>query len=462
MKSSINQTLNLNQFNNLLQQSRIIDCTYPLTALVWMPYGYKILNLIDNFLNGLFEKYGYERCIFPFLVSSHEFDRINKKISSFEKGIFKVTDSIILRPSGESAIYPMFRQWIKSESDLPIKVFQIGSMFRKGSTRGFMRPNENDFFVEAHSAFSSKKEAEIEFTNSNSLVEKYLRWLAIPTLKTIRPPWTNKPVAEKECAFDALLPTGETSLLNVTYSQMQIFSKVFNISFSRGGGTKEYTYQTEFGFSQRSILTSIWLLSNQNNLFLLPSYSPIQVIIIQIDPDNSQLSEYAEKVFELLKSKNIRVLVDREKKQLFKRFIKYEKIGVPIRLEIGENELKSLSVKLVRHDNKNKFDCSFDNIDNIINRAFEKITSDSYINNEKRLIENIVICDKKEKVREMIKSGKIAKAHLCYREDCVKKLQKEIGLGEVIGFKYEDDKLDGLCVNCQKLTSDVAFYARRV
>lgn len=462
MKSSKTQPLNLNQFNNLLQQSKVIDCTYPLAALVWMPYGYKILNLTENFLNGLFEKYGYERHIFPYLVSSCEFDRINKQISSFEKGVFRVTDSITLRPSGESAIYPMFRRWIKSEHDLPKKVFQIGSMFRKGSTRGFMRPNENDFFVEAHSAFSSRKEAEIEFTNSNSLVEEYLRWLAIPTLKTIRPPWTNKPVAEKEYAFDALLPTGETSLLNVTYSQMQIFSKAFDISFTKTKGIKDYTYQTEFGFSQRSILTSVWLLSSQDKLFLLPPYSPIQVAIIQIDTENSKLSEYSEKVLELLKLKNIRALVDREKGQLFKRFSKFEKIGVPIRLEIGENELKSCTIKLVRQDNGDKADYSFDNIDQIINQTFEKIISDAYDTNEKKLTENIVVCNNKEKVRKTIESGKIAKVQLCNHEDCVKELQVEIGLGEVIGFQHEDAKIDDPCVNCYKLTSAVAFYARRV
>lgn len=462
MKSSNNQPLSLDQFNNLLQQSGVADHTYPLTALVWMPYGYKILNLTENYLNGLFEKYGYGRHVFPYLVSSREFDRINKQISSFEKGVFKVTNSIILRPSGESAIYPMFRRWIKSERDLPKKIFQIGSMFRKGSTRGFMRPNENDFFVEAHSAFSSRKEAEIELININNLVEEYLRWLAIPTLKTIRPPWTNKPVAEKEYAFDVLLPIGETSLLNVTYSQMQIFSKAFNISFIRENGTEDYTYQTEFGFSQRSILTSVWLMSNQDNIFLLPSYSPVQVVIIQIDPENSQLSEYSEKILKLLKSENIRALVDKENKQLFKRFSKYEKIGVPVRLEIGEKELKSSTIKLVRQDNGNKFDYSFNNIGQTVNQTFEKIISDAYFNNEKKLIENIIICDRKEKVLETIKSGKIAKVQLCYCEDCVKKLQKEIGLGEVIGFKHEDNNIDGPCINCHKLTSNLAFYARRV
>ncbi len=462
MESSKKQQLKLSKFNNLLQQAKIVDFTYPLSALVWMPYGYKILNLTEKFLTELFEKFDYERYVFPFLVSSSEFDKINKRIASFKKGIFEATDSVVLRPSGESAIYPMFRQWIKNEEDLPIKAFQIGSMFRKGSTRGFMRQNENNFFIEAHSAFGSKKEAEIEFTNSNKLVEEYLKWLAIPTLQTIRPPWTNKPVAEEQYAFDSLLPIGETALLNVTYSQMQIFSKAFNISFNKKGRGKDYTYQVEFGFSQRSILTSIWLLSKQDSLFLLPTYSPIQIVIIQIDPFNTELSKYVEKVAKLLESANIRVSIDKDKKQLFKRFIKHEQAGVPIRFEIGAKELKNMTVKIVRQDNKNSFDCFLKNISKTIKNLFEDIVSELYLKNKKELIKNIVVCEKKEKISTIIKSGKIAKLHLCYCEKCVKELEKSVGCGEVLGFNNKKGTSNGDCVFCCKATSRIAYFARRV
>ncbi len=461
MKSS-KQQLKLSQFNNLLQQAKIIDLTYPLSALVWMPYGHKILNLTEKFLTELFEKFAYERYVFPFLVSSSEFNHINKRIAFFKKGVFEITDSVILRPSGESAIYPMFRRWIKNEGDLPIKAFQIGSMFRKGSTRGFMKQNENNFFIEAHSAFGSKKEAEREFTNSNKLVEEYLKWLAIPTLQTIRPPWTNKPVAEKQYAFDALLPIGETALLNVTYSQMQIFSKAFNISFKKKDGGKDYTYQIEFGFSQRSILTSIWLLSKQDNLFLLPTYSPIQIVIIQIDPFNAELSKYIKKVAELLKSANIRVSIDKDKKQLFKRFIKHEQAGVPIRFEIGTKELKDMSVKIVRQDNNNSFDCVFNNISKTINKLFQDIVSESYLKNKKVLIKNIILCEEKKRISTIIKSGKIAKLYLCYCEKCVKELEKDVGCGEVIGFKNKKGTSVGECAFCCKATTKIAYFARRV
>lgn len=456
------QIITLNELNNLLQWSKIVDFWYPLSALVWMPYGYKILNLNDIFLTQLFEKYNYKRYLFPFLISSKEFDNINKKINNFEKGVYNPTESITLRPSGEAAIYPMFRKWIKSENDLPLKAFQIWSMFRQWTSRWFLRPNENDFFVEAHCAFSSKQQAENEVINSNKIVEEYLKWLAIPTLKTIRPPWTNKPVAEKEYAFDVLLPIWETALLNVTYLQMQIFSKAFNISFINKDWNKDYTYQMEFWFSQRAILISIWLLIN-NNIFLLPSYSPIQIVIIPIDSDNIKLIEYSEKLVSLLEKQKIRVEIDKDNKHISKRFTKYEKIGVPLRIEIGEKEMYVETIKIVRQDTKEIIFSDFNNIINDIEKIFKEIVSYYYDKNEKLLNDRILLCDDVDSISDIVKSWKVAKVHLCYNESCVKELQQKVKVWEILWFDYIEQKwVKKECINCKKNTTDIAFYSRRV
>ncbi|MDD2516035.1 MAG: His/Gly/Thr/Pro-type tRNA ligase C-terminal domain-containing protein [Candidatus Gracilibacteria bacterium] len=464
MENSPEQSLSLNKFNILLEQAGIIDSSYPLSAIIWLPDGYKILNIAEQYLNILFEKYNYKRHIFPFLVSSKEFDHINDNICSFEKGIYKVTESIILRPSGESAIYPMFRKWIKTYNDLPLKVFQIGSIFRRGSTRGFMRSNENDFFIEAHAAFSSREEVERELSSCNDMVNDFMKWLAIPTLKTIRPPWTNKPVAETEYAFDVFLPTKETALLNVTYTQMQIFSKIFNITFTNKNGIKDFTYQIEFGFSQRCILISIWLLSNENNLFMLPIYSPIQIVIFQIDSPIIELNEYVDKIANILKGSNIRIEVDKKSGQLYKRFGKYEKLGVPIRFEIGKKELDSEIIKIVRQDNKKALFISLNNIIPEIDKLFLEISSEALMNNEKNLIENTIYCTKTEDIKNLINSGKIAKIHLCFSEDCVKNIEKNVRSGEIVGFEYINKNGGdlGKCVNCQKPTSEIAYYSRRI
>jgi prolyl-tRNA synthetase len=457
-----NEILLLKEFNNILEREKIIDLNYPTWTFVWLPYWCKIVDLNMNFLNKLFDKYGYEKYIFPFLVSSKEFDNINKKINNFEKNIYKVNNSLILRPSGESAIYPMFRRRIKSYIDLPIRVFQIWVMFRNWTSRWFLRPNENDVFIEAHSAFESRNDAENEIKRINSLVEEYFKRLWIPTLKTIRPPRTNKPVAEKEYAFDVLLPTGETALLNVTYLQMQIFSKAFSILFSKKDKTKDYTYQTEFGFSQRAILTSIWLLSKKDNIFLLPNYAPIQIVIIQINLDDKEISKYTKKIFNRLIKNNFRVTIDKEWKNLYKRFSKHENNWVPLRIEIGEKELLNSNIRIVRHDKKESKIYNYKDIIKWVNFMFGEIETNVYKENNNNLESRIITNKSIKEIDETIKTWKIARIHLCYNKNCVEKIQKTINIWEIIGFEEKKEKIKHHCINCGKLTSSVAFHARRV
>lgn len=457
-----NEILLLKEFNNILEREKIIDLNYPTWTFVWLPYWCKIVDLNMNFLNKLFDKYGYEKYIFPFLVSSKEFDNINKKINNFEKNIYKVNNSLILRPSGESAIYPMLRRRVKSYTDLPIRVFQIWIMFRNWTSRWFLRPNENDVFIEAHSAFESKNDAENEIKKINSLVEEYFKRLWIPTLKTIRPPRTNKPVAEKEYAFDALLPTWETALLNVTYLQMQIFSKAFSILFSKKDKTKDYTYQTEFGFSQRAILTSIRLLSKKNNVFLLPNHAPIQIVIIQINLDNKKISNYTKKIFDKLIKNKFRVKIDQEWKNLYKRFSKHENKWIPLRIEIGEKELLNSSIKIVRHDNKETHLYNYKDTINWVSLMLKKIETYSYKQNNNSLKEKIIIIKDINEIAKVIKIGKIAKIHLCYNKNCVEKTQETVKIWEIIGFEEKESKLKHSCINCGKTTWYIAFYARRV
>ncbi len=456
--------ISLKEFNTLLQSVKIIDGSYPLKALVWLPYGYKILKLTEEYLCELFEKYGYERYSFPFLAPVKEFEKIDNNISSFEAFIYRVSESAILRPSGESVIYPMFRRWVNSFRDLPIRAYQIGAAFRRGSVRGFMRPNEIDFFVEAHAAFSSSGEAILEIHKVNKLVEEFMIWLGVPTLKTIRPSWTNKPVARKEFAFDALLPTGETILLDVNYLQMQIFSKIFNIKFLNNNGVNDYTYQTEFGFSQRAILTAIWLSSNNKSIFLLPQYAPIQVVVMAVGQLDDDLIRYIGLITETLKISKTRFIKDEENGRFSRRISKYKAQGIPVRMEIGRAELVGKNVKIVRHDNKVVTVCDYKDLVDVLKNIFKNISHEAYQNKMISFKDNIVFSGESDNVRELIGDGNIVKLDVCFKESCVRGLENKVGIGEVIGFDYEN-KIEcktKKCIYCGCTCSDSAYYSRRV
>lgn len=454
----------LKQCNTLLKEANIIDTSYPLAALVWLPYGCEILRIAESYLDSLFRSFGYGRYLFPSLIAEQEFDRINKNIYPFEGSVYTTTQGALLRPSGESAIYPMFRQWIRSHHDLPLKVFQIGSTFRSGGHRGFLRPNENDFFVEAHAAFSSRDDANAEIIRCNELVSTFMRWLGIACLKTVRPQWTNKPVAEKEYAFDILLPTGEMCLLNVTYAQMQIFSRCFGVSFKNKLGKSEYTYQTEFGFSQRSILTAIWQMSGQDGLFLPSSFSPIQLVIIPVNQGDIGIKTYVESLYKQLSLHGLRVHVDRARGALTRRCKLHEKRGIPVRIEVGTREVDSDIVSIIRHDTREKMHCHRNVILQQLEEVFSKIMEDVFLRSELTLNKNIIPCTRIVDLQGCIADGKVGRLCLCASYACVSNVEKNVGVGEVIGFDLDEKNLKrhGYCMHCCVSTPDVAYYSRRV
>ena len=73
----------------------------------------------------------------------------------------KLDEKLALRPTSETLYTPMFKLWIRSHRDLPLKLYQRGSVFRLDTkaTRPLIRTREI-LWIEAHDAFASKKESD--------------------------------------------------------------------------------------------------------------------------------------------------------------------------------------------------------------------------------------------------------------------------------------------------------------
>lgn len=458
MKLANDSILSDKSFKGLLFETGVLDSSYP-TAVIWLPYGVDILNRLSSHIRKVFLNHGFSEYIFPSLVNLNDFNLINKNIFSFIDLVYKPDKNLILKPSGESIIYPMFKKWIKDSKDLPIKIYQIGEMFRKGRPRGLFRKNESDFFIEAHTAHSSREDAFLQLNDDNKVIEEILDCANIPCLFSERPFWTNKPVAEKHIGIDVLLPNGETLLVASSYAQMQVFSKIFNIVFKNIDGVNDFTYQTSLGFSHRIILASLLLSSDQNGFCIYPEIAPIQVVVVQIDDFRKEMSEFTKIVVEKLSCLNYRVKIEYvRKKELHKIFCKYEKKGVPLRVEIGKDEEKEKKIKVVRRDNFDKRYLYFKEL-GLIENLMKEIEINLKLRVNNYLKSSIVVSPDARDMKRIVDGGKIAKIFVCKKRECVTDLPKKIGFGEVLGFI---DEAVGCCVYCKKNNGLTAYYSRRI
>jgi len=157
-------------YNEILKRARILDVRYPVKGeYVWYPYGLKLRNLIYNILRSLMDK-EHEEVLFPLLIRRDELLKEKEHIRGFEDEVFWVTHGgsteldipLALRPTSETAIYPVFKLWIRSHRDLPVRIYQIVNTFRYETkhTRPLIRVREITSFKEAHTAHASRAEAE--------------------------------------------------------------------------------------------------------------------------------------------------------------------------------------------------------------------------------------------------------------------------------------------------------------
>ena len=156
-------------YNETVDKAELCDKRYPIKGMnVWTPYGWKIMSQIDSFLRREMEATEHDEVCFPLLIPESEFKKEKDHIKGFDEEVYWVTHAglnpldirLVLRPTSETAMYPMFSLWVRSHQDLPLKVFQIVNTFRYETkqTRAFMRVREIHFF-ESHTCHADREDA---------------------------------------------------------------------------------------------------------------------------------------------------------------------------------------------------------------------------------------------------------------------------------------------------------------
>jgi len=134
----------------VIDRAGLVDKRYPIKGMkVWTAYGWKVVSLIDSHIRELLDASGHDEVNFPLLIPKTEFAKEAKHIAGFDDSVYWVTHAgtnlldvpLLLRPTSETAMYPMFSLWVRSHTDLPLKTYQIVSTFRYETkqTRTFIR-----------------------------------------------------------------------------------------------------------------------------------------------------------------------------------------------------------------------------------------------------------------------------------------------------------------------------------
>ncbi len=348
--------------------AEILDYRYPIKGCgVWLPYGVKIRKLVTQLLRDLHDEKGHDELRFPIMVTEANIRKEATHIKDFEDELFWVTHGgrkpleirYALRPTSETAIYPMLELWIRSHSDLPKKMYQIGSVFRyeTKTTRPIIRVREVSTFKEAHTCHSSLEEAETQIQEAIQIYRNFFDACGVSYAITRRPDWDKFPGSLYSIAFDVIMPDGRTLQSGTVHNLGQNFSKAFNIKYETLDGSHEYIWQNCYGISERGIAALISVHGDDHGIVLDPKLAPLHIIIIPIPhkTDQQKILDTCEKIAEEVRRLGFRVNIDnREDLTPGAKFFYWEMRGVPIRIEIGSRDIQKTQVTVVRRDNFQK------------------------------------------------------------------------------------------------------------
>ena len=452
-------------FHDILEEANITDSRYPIKGMaIWMPYGFKIRKYMLERIKELLDK-DHDEVLFPLLVPEAELAKEGEHVKGFEEEVYWVTkggkndlnEKLALRPTSETAIYPMYALWIRSHIDLPIKYYQVVNTFRYETkhTRPLIRVREITTFKEAHTAHATKEESDEQIEDFIEIYKEFFDCFGLPYMISKRPVWDTFPGADYTMAFDIIMPDGKTLQVGTIHNLGQTFAKTFDITFEDKDGEHKYVYQTCAGVSDRVVASIIGIHGDEKGLRLPPMVSPNQVTIIPIlfKKGKEEVMAKCEEIKNDLESAGLRVNIDDRDIRPGKKFYDWELKGTPLKLEIGPRDLENNITIAMRRDDGEKVEIALD--DNLVDNVKELL--EKYGENLSKTAwdfqdEHVKFTENLDEISELIEAGNVVSFNWCGDDECGKKIEEETGY-DILGII--DDAEDGAkCI----LSGDDAKY----
>ena len=455
-------------FHDILEQADITDSRYPIKGMaVWMPYGFQIRKHSMNIIKKLLDK-DHDEVLFPMLVPETELAKEGIHVKGFEDEVYWVTrggqtelnEKLALRPTSETAIYPMYSLWIRTHIDLPIKFYQIVNTFRYETkhTRPLIRVREITTFKEAHTAHATKEESDEQIQEFIAIYKEFFDDLGIPYLISQRPEWDKFPGADYTMAFDVIMPNGKTLQIGTIHNLGQTFAKTFDITFEDKDGQHKLVYQTCAGVSDRVIASVIGIHGDDKGLRLPPKVSPNQVTIIPIlfKKGKEEVLAKCSEIKEQLEAKGLRVQLDDRDIRPGKKFNDWELKGNPVKL--GPRDLENNITVAMRRDEEEKIELALDDTlaDNVIGLLDESQDSLSKIAWEFQG-EHVKYTENIDEITELVEAGNVVQFKWCGDETIGKKIEEKTGY-DILGIQEEVS--DGKCIASDEDAKYMALIAK--
>jgi prolyl-tRNA synthetase len=357
-------------YNDIIRVTGLAETSPVRGCMVIKPWGMSIWDRIRTELDRTIQEHGAENAYFPLLIPKSFLSKEAEHVDGFAKECAVVThhrltadgdnngliadpeaeleEPLIIRPTSETMIWYMFRKWIVSYRDLPLKVNQWANVIRwEMRTRPFLRTSEF-LWQEGHTAHATRDGAE---KDARDMMDNYAAicsdLLAIPVVRGVKSPSERFAGAEETYTIEALMQNGWALQSGTSHFLGQSFGKAFDVTFQDENGKQQDVWGTSWGVSTRLIGALIMTHSDDAGLVLPPRIAPIQVVIVPIPPKKNDdevkqlMDDTIQTLVASMKAAGIRIKVDdRDYVRSGAKYFEWERKGVPLRIELGPRDVR--------------------------------------------------------------------------------------------------------------------------
>ena len=456
------------------EKAELADVRYGVKGfVVFRPNLMQIVNGIYDSLEGDLLAAGHRAMLFPLLIPFKNLLVEKEHVKGFEKQVFIVEKSgeemidqgekLFIRPTSETAIYPMYALWIRSYRDLPFKAFQSCAVYRyeTKATRPLFRGREF-LWIESHNVFASREEAEGQLKEDLDITRKTFERFGLPFLAIEREPFDRFPGAERSVAYDVVLPDKQVLQSATTHLLGKRFTQPFSVSFLSSTGEKTVPESTCFGPGVSRIAALVISMHGDEYGLVLPFKAAlVQVVVIPIRNEPA-LAEYARKVASMLQGAGYRVKVDDGPETAGEKFYHWEMLGTPVRIEIGPREAEGKVLTVTRRDQRRRDAVPeaqlIQNLESLDKEILAELSRRSW----EWLNSNIHEAATKQEMTSKAKSpGGFIKFTFCGDEECAAGIKAETGGYEVRGRRADvTEAFADKCTWCGGKGVELAYMAK--
>ena len=342
-------------------------------SMIIKPYGYGLWEHIQRNFDDVIKDLDVQNAYFPLLIPLSFMSREAEHVDGFAKECAVVThhrlekgenglqpaesakleEPYIIRPTSETIIGDAMSRWVQSYRDLPMKLNQWCNVMRwEMRTRLFLRTSEF-LWQEGHSAFERAEDAHEDALKMARAYSDFMEeYLALPSISGEKTDDERFPGAVATYTNEAMMQDGKALQSCTSHNMGQNFAKSCGIKFQGRDEEEAYAHTTSWGISTRIIGGMIMVHADDDGMVMPPRVAPIQVQIIPIvKGDNAEaLVEYCQSLKKALKKIGVRANVDDSEGRTPDKMWGAVKKGIPLRVEIGGNEMGEGTLTHVRRD----------------------------------------------------------------------------------------------------------------